>query len=163
MFSWKTATALIALICLLISRPAAGQQGPTPPGLAARPDSSLLRPARLGQAFPYAQGVNVELGLYRHIRHQAALADTLLASKNGVVGGLSTQLGTAETRYQNCQAALAESQAAGERQRVAYAALYVNFQRLGNQKKSGIQLFAPATVVAATAGLVLGLLLGVRH
>lgn len=164
MSKWKPATALIGLLCLLISRAAAGQQGPPPPGLlATRPDSSLLRPARLGQTFPYAHGVTMELGLYRRITQQAARADTLLASKNSVMFGLSTQLGTAEARYQNSRAALAESQAAGERQQLAYAALYADFQRLDKQKSPGFQLFAPGTVVAAAAGLVLGLLLGVRH
>lgn len=75
-----------------------------------------LRALRAGAAFPYPAGVGLELSVYRRVVGQAALADTVIASKNRRIRALTAQVCTAEDLYQQATVrALAAEQAADRR------------------------------------------------
>lgn len=118
MKTWKLLTAVSVCLCLACSAGLARAQSAD---TATVPTARLpgLRALRAGAVFPYPAGVGLELSLYRRVVAQAALADTVIASKNRRIRALTDQICTAEDLYQQATArALAAEQAADRQHNV---------------------------------------------
>lgn len=153
----NAATTLLAWLCLLISTPLAlAQSGPRGVGLV--PDSTSLRRAVAGQSFPFAQGVSMELALYRQVRLAGVLADTTITSKNRRIDLLGAQLATSQALYSNCTGALTEERAAADRQAAALVRLPALYNQLNRAKaRARWNPLTPACLLALLAGVGAGL------
>ncbi|MBX0293211.1 hypothetical protein K3G63_22390 [Hymenobacter sp. HSC-4F20] len=148
--NWKRSIALAAWCCLSSSALA-----------QLVPDSTQLQRRVVGQPFPFATGVALELGLYRRLQQHTELADLLLASKEERLRTLSSQLQLSQQLYAASAQRLREAEAASRRKDATIDSLgraYDQAQRQARRRRW--QLLTPATGLAAIAGLLVGACVG---